>query len=234
MEILDSNTPVEAIIAQTRAAEWKDRWDAVNFIGLEEIEQGMDALIERSLIDENPHPRWRSLWAIATIDPTGEAALDDFLIALDDDDATIAGNAAIALAFFDHDAAREPLIALMTHEDEYRRWEAVFSMRNVPGDGVVDVVVAHLDHATEPDIRVRQESALALGGLGDASTVVGPLVQALGSDPSPQVRWRAALSLKRLGDASILEDLREALDSEEDSQVVEQINETIEALESSF
>jgi HEAT repeat protein len=118
----------------------------------------------------------------------------------------------------------------MTHEDEYRRWEAVFSMRNVPGEGVVDVIVAHMDHETEPDIRVRQESALALGELGDASTV-GPLVEALGSDPSPQVRWRAALSLKRLGYASILEDLREALDSEEDSQVVEQITETIESLE---
>ena len=191
----------------------------------------MDALIERSLIDDNPHPRWRSLWAIATIDPTGEAAFEDFLFALDDEDATVAGNAAIALAFFDFDEAREPLIAMMSHDDDYRRWEAVFSMRNVPGDGVVDVVVAHMDPQNESDIRVRQESALVLGDLGDASTL-GLLIEAVRSDPSSQVRWRAALALKRLGDASIIADLREALDSEEDPQTLEQIAETIEALES--
>ena len=62
-----SLTTIE-LVAATRHPVWKVRWDAVNELGLRKDPDGIAALAERALHDDNSHPRMRSLWAISAID----------------------------------------------------------------------------------------------------------------------------------------------------------------------
>jgi len=50
------------------------------------------------LYDDNPHPRWRSLWALSAID--SEETFPPLRTALEDPDQVVVRNAAVALAFF--------------------------------------------------------------------------------------------------------------------------------------
>ena len=45
------------LVAATRHPVWKVRWDAVNELGLREDPDGIAALAERALYDDNSHPR---------------------------------------------------------------------------------------------------------------------------------------------------------------------------------
>jgi len=89
---------LEALIDATRHQGWKVRWDAVNELGVRGDARGTAALAERALRDENPHPRWRSLWALSSIDPDAGEAIPLFLVALEDSDPIVVRNAAVAVA----------------------------------------------------------------------------------------------------------------------------------------
>src|SRR5690606_2681137 len=62
-----------ALADQTRNEDWRTRWDAVNGRGgmREAALPALGALVERALADEDPHPRWRALWAIGQVDADG-------------------------------------------------------------------------------------------------------------------------------------------------------------------
>ena len=206
---------------------WKVRWDAVNELGLRQDPDGIPALVERALHDDNSHPRWRSLWAISTIDRQATEAIPEFISALEDTDPVVVRNAAIALAFFHHEGAGPELLNALEDPDSFRCWEAVFSLSNVGGEEVIAALLPRLDESVEPDTRVRSEVALALGRIGGPE-LVPALLGTLKNDPEPGVRLRAVISLGRIGGPAALEGLRAALAIEEDATVRDALQNAID------
>lgn len=220
---------IDALIAATEHPDWQVRWDAVNELGDLKDVRAVPALAKRALVDDNPHPRWRALWALSAVEADGKTAIPLFIAALEDRDPIIVRNAAVALAFFNRQEAKPELIRGLIDPDDFRRWEAVFSLRTIGDQQVAELLHSMLLHANERDVQVRGEVALALGKLGGPSSV-DALLAALKGDPSPQVRWRSALSLAQRNDASIVPALEDALAAEADPQVRQTIQEALTRL----
>jgi len=220
---------LEDLLKATRDPDWKTRWDAVNALGNMGDPRAIPVLVERALYDDNSHPRWRSLWALSAVGIEGSEAVPLLLAALETEDPVVRRNAAVALAFFSQPEAIPELLAGLGDPDEFRRWEAVFSLRDIGDAEVAGALAVLLDETTEPADRVRGEAALTLGRIG-GDEVVPALLNAVQNDRSPQVRWRAASALSRLGDASLVTQLEQALTAEEDPQVREFIEDAIDQL----
>jgi HEAT repeat protein len=215
------------LVAATRHPVWKVRWDAVNELGLREDPDGIAALAERALHDDNSHPRWRSLWAISAIDRQATDAIPEFISALEDTDPAVVRNAAVALAFFQREEAGPELLKGLEDPDSFRRWEAVFSLSNVGGGEVIAALLTRLDESVEPNTRVRSEVALTLGRIGGPE-LVPALLGTLKNDSEPGVRMRAVLSLGRIGGPAALEGLRAALAIEKDATVRDALKNAID------
>ena len=224
-----SNLNIDDLIQATEDPDWRARWDAVTAIGNLKEPKRIPALVKRALYDDNPHPRWRSLWALSAVDREGSEAIPLLLPALESADLVVVRNAAVALAFFDCPEAISELLEGLKDTDEFRRWEAVFSLRNIGDSEVAKALIRLLDETIEPAQRVRGEAALTLGRIGGGE-VTPALLNALQNDTSPQVRWRSALALSRLGDASLVSQLEQALTTEQDPQVREFIEDAIASI----
>ena len=220
---------VDELISLTEHSDWTVRWDAVNQLGVMKAPEALPALAQRALYDDNTHPQWRSLWAISAIDPTGGETVPIFVEAALSNDLRLVHYAGIALAFFDRPEGEPALIASLGSTESFRRWEAVFSLRNVASQAGIEAIIPLLDTNVESDTGVRGEVALTLGNVG-GEQAVPVLMATLRSDPSAEVRWRAALGLSVAGDASLLSELEVALADEQDDQVRETIQQTIDAL----
>ena len=110
-----------------------------------------------------------------------------------------------------------------------RRWDAVFSLREI-GDGDTALsILPLLDPSLELDDGVRSETALTLAAIGGPAAIP-PLLDTLRNDPSPEVRWRAALGLSSAGSPELVDELKEVLATEEDPDVREGIESAIESL----
>ncbi len=175
---------IDSLIAQTRAPAWKDRWDAVIELEKRKDMRAIPALAERALTDDNPHPRWRSRWALGSVDRSATTVKPLLLAGLDDPDAVVVRNAAVALSFLGFEEARPELLNGLGDPDDCRRWEAVFCIKWTPGPEVVSALVRMVDPANEPAERVRSEAALSLGRIGSEVSVT-PLLTALDTDPQP-------------------------------------------------
>jgi HEAT repeat protein len=139
-------------------------------------------------------------------------------------------NAAVTLAFFGQPAARPELSRGLHDSDAYRRWDAVFSLKNVGDPSVAEALIPLLDVTVESAVRVRQETALTLGSIGGDKARDALLVALRREDISFQVRWRAAPALEHIGDSSVVGELRQALSFEKDPQVLEFIQKAIDQL----
>ena len=221
---------VDALIKATEDPDWRVRWDAINALGNLKDPRAVPALVKRALLDDNSHPRWRSLWALSLVDREGSEAIPLLLTGLKDPDPLVVRNAAVALAGFRQPEARPELIRGLNDPDSFRRWEAVFSLKSIGDAEVARALISILNEEAEPVVRVRQEAALTLGRIG-GEEVAPALLTALQDDSSPQVRWRAAAALSKLGDASVVGELEQALSTEEDLQVRENIEGAIARLQ---
>jgi len=226
---LSSEPTVEDLIKATRDPIWKVRWDAVNALGNLKDPRGIPALVERAVSDDNPHPRWRSLWALKAIDREGLNTIPLLHPGLQSSDAIEVRNAAVALAFFAQPEGRSELLEGLSDADSFRRWEASFILREIGNAEVAQALLLLLDETVEPEKRVRGQAVLTFGTIG-GNEAVSALLDVLQDDSSPQVRWRAALALSRLGDASLVERLEQAVTAEKNPQVRESIDEAIEKL----
>lgn len=212
------------------------RWEAVNALGaIAHQDPGsaaaaIPAIAVVALTDGNPHPRWRSLYALACFPrDLGEAEVVPLLLAgLEDPDPHHQWYAAVALAYFAQDVAVPLLHEGLDRDDAYERWEAVYCLGFVHDAASVALLAGLVVDVEGQEVRIRQEAALVLGRVGDVAALPA-LVEALG-DPEAAVRWRAASSLARLGDASILPALEAALAREVDAFAVEQIGSAIDQL----
>ena len=221
---------IEELIKATEDPIWKVRWDAVNALGELQDSRGIPALVQRALHDDNPHPRWRSLWALKAVNSQGLQVVPALRSGLHDPDPVVVRNAAIALAFFAQPEARPELLNGLKDPDPFARWEAVFILREVINSEVAMALIPLLDEETESETRVRQQVALTLGSFG-GDEAISALLSALRKDPSSEVRWRAALALSRVADPSVVAELEQALPSEEDPRVRKFIEDTITKLQ---
>ncbi len=227
----DLDDPVGHWIAQTRADRWPDRWDAVNELGLAGDARGIAALAYVALHDDNPHPRWRSLWALGNIGD-GASQARPLLVeppATPEASDRLRYNAAVALAFFGDSAGVALLQDALEHEDSFQRWEAVYSLGILRDSGSVTMLAPRLDHQSESSVRIRGETALVLGRIA-ASDAAAQLLRALSGDPAHGVRWRAAMALMSVGSAEHEPELRKRLGEEDHPEVREWIEKAIDAI----
>ena len=215
------------LIQNTEDPDWAVRWDAVNALGNLKDRRSIPALVRRAVYDDNTHPRWRSLWALRAVDPTGSETIPSLRTALEDSDPEAVRNAAVGLAFFGQPEARGELLKGLNDYDTYRRWEAIFSLRKIGNPEVAEALIPLLNRGKEPEVRIRSEIALTLGYMR-SQEAIWPLLNALSGDPSPQVRWRAALTLSRVGNSFLIqEQLEQNLATEQDPKVIEHIKDAL-------
>lgn len=185
---------VPALLGSFEHPEFVVRWELVNHFGLRPDARAVPLLVERAVEDENPHVRWRALWALAAQPETRSARETLHARMADPGDRVAAWNAAVGLSMLGDERCRPALHAGLRDPDGWRRWEAVHALGRVGDASSVPHVAALLQ---DESVRHRREAALVLGRLGGpqaAAALRGAL-----ADESPEVRWRAALSLGRIG-----------------------------------
>lgn len=204
---------VGELIKATEDPDWSVRWDAVNALADLKDSRAVAALVERALRDDNSHPRWRSIWALYSIDREGPEAVPLLISALQDPDPVVVRNAAVALAFFSRPEARPELLRGLKDPDNFRKWEAVFSLGEVGSPEAVAALKPMLDGANEPAEDVRAEVVLTLGRIG-GQEMIPHLLNTLRTDRAKAIRMRVALALSGLADASVVGELEQALSTE--------------------
>jgi HEAT repeat protein len=219
---------VPVLLVHLEDPYWKDRWDAVNLLGIIADQRATDPLIDRVLFDPNPHVRWRALWALSALRDPG--VQDKFWAELQDrEDTTARWNAVVGLAFF-ADTRSLPLLEQgLSREDSWQRWEAIYNLRRIHGDKTSGLLVPMLE--TESEERMRREVVMTLVHIGDAPATAA-LVGLL-DDAAPEIRWRAVMGLSRNqaeGARELLETRRAA---ETDERVLEEIDKALAKLDSS-
>lgn len=230
----DYDRRIDGLIEATEDPVWKVRWDAVNELGKIKDQRAIPSLLKRALYDENPHPRWRSLWALKSVDPTGEQTIPLLKTDLHESKNSVAvKNAAVALSFYGCPESRLELMRALRDPDEYRRWEAVFCLKEVGNSEAATALIPLLNHENESSLKVRQEAVWTLGYIGEKEAAE-VLLHLLKTDQSPQIRWRAAAALSRIGDGSHAIELEKILAMEEDEHVKTSLSRTIKTLNISF
>lgn len=198
------------------------RWEIVNLLGSVAAPEGIDALIERIAADEDPHVRWRSMWAIRRIE---DATIADRLAQRCDEPSWQGWNACVGLSLFEDRRALPRLVEGLGSSNAWERWEAVDSLGRV-FDGSTSAELARgLQDASE---RVRQETVLSLAQIGDAKAL-DLLLEGL-DDPASAVRWRAAMGLSRRANTAQLEDLESHLAQETDATARKYLQKAIQRL----
>ena len=227
---------VPALIEATRDDDDWIRWEAVNALGAiaftdpEPVIPAIPVLVERALTDANPHPRWRSLWALAVFpDKVVQAQVIPRLReGLKSQAPDIVWNATVALAYFRQPEAADLLNLGIHAPDGFRQWEAVYCLGMVHNAQSVSLLIEVVTALDRYQSRLRQEAANTLGKIGDPQAIPA-LVTAL-ADPEPGVRWRAAAALAKCGDPSVVTVIEAALAVEEDPFARKQMREAIERL----
>ena len=214
---------VPPLILATESDDASLRWEAVNLLGILGDLRATDAVLHLAMTDPDVHVRWRANWAITRLDDG--TVVPHLIVALEDEDRTVAWNAAVTLSLF---GAVEGVALL--HEglkaDGWRQWEAVNALGRVWNDETGSKLIALLQRGSED---VRKEAALSLGRIGGAG-VLAALLEALSDDPSFEIRWRAAMMIGHIGDQETVTLLMEIRMKEAHPFVIEQIDEAIEAL----
>lgn len=183
---------VPVLLNHLEDSYWKDRWDAVNMLGIISDNRATDPLVERVLTDPNPHVRWRSLWALSTLDE--HEIPGKFWSALENrTDKTVKWNAVVGLAFFAETRCLPYLERGLNRDDSWERWEAIYSLRRIHGEETSSLLVPMLE--TETEERMRREVVMTLIHIDDA--FANATLADLLDDASPEIRWRAAMGMSR-------------------------------------
>jgi len=201
------------------------RWEAVNLLGALGDLRATGAVLQVALGDPDVHARWRANWAVTCLDDG--TVVPRLIAALDEQDPTVAWNAAVTLTLFGRSEA-VPLLHQGLNVDGWQQWEAVNALGRAWKDDTASKLIRILQEGSED---VRKEATLSLGHIG-GDIALDALLTALQSDPSPEVRWRAAMMIGRIGDEETAELLMEIRAAQVHPLVIEHIDEAIEALTS--
>jgi HEAT repeat protein len=229
---------VPALIEATRDETGFIRWEAVNAVGIiahddsQSVLVAIPALVHVAFTDENPHPRWRSLWALLRFpdDVAAQQIVPLLRTGLEDPNDPLRWHAAVALANFRRFEVAPLLNEGTTRTDSFERWEAVWCLSVVHDENSVTALAQVVLDVEGTRTNVRQEAALTLGKIGDPAALPA-LACALGDDPEPGVRSRAAQALEKIEAAAALPELLAAVEREQDSFAREQIEAIIARLQ---
>jgi HEAT repeat protein len=199
------------------------RWEVVNILGYLEDERALLPLVDRAVLDPNPHVRWRALWALAVLN-RDDVITAEFVRRMEIPSER--WNAAVGLSMFGHPQAIGTLLEGIHSEDSWIRFEAIYGLGRSFDEHTSAALIPLLAH---PEVKTRQELVMTLGRIGDETAVEG-LITALG-DTEPRVRWRAAMGLRLAGDPQSVDALTELLESETDATVVEHAQEALNKLQ---
>ncbi|MCK4355944.1 HEAT repeat domain-containing protein, partial [Candidatus Bipolaricaulota bacterium] len=184
---------VPSLITATELDNAILRWEVVNLLGMLGDLRATDAVLRVAMTDSDVHARWRANWAITRLDDG--TVVPRLIAALEDEDRTVAWNAAVALSMFGVTEA-VPLLHQGLDATGWRQWEAVNALGRAWNAETPSKLISVLEGGSED---VRKEAALSLGRIGGAGALAA-LLEALSSDPSFEVRWRAAMMIGHIGD----------------------------------
>jgi HEAT repeat protein len=214
---------VPPLILATESENALLRWEAVNLLGTLGDLRATDAVLHVAMTDSEVHARWRANWAITNLDDG--TVVPRLIAGLDDEDPTVAWNAAVTLSLFGTVEA-VPFLHQGLDATDWRQWEAVNALGRVWNDETAPKLIVVLQEGPED---VRKEAALSLGRIGGEGALAA-LLEALSDDPSFEVRWRAAMMIGHIGDKETVTLLIEIRMKEAHPFVIEHINDAIEAL----
>lgn len=229
---------VPTLIDATRDEANVIRWEAVNALGMiaekytDAVLPAVPALVERVLIDWDPHVRWRSLWALSVFpkEVTETQIVPGLGQGLENDDPRIVWNAVVGRAFLKQSDVAPLLNQGVLENEGFAQWEAVFCLRMVHDDESILLLAELIVDIETSEERLRQEAAMTLGQIGDPRAI--PALVAALRDPEAHVRWRAAAALAKLGARDAVPDIEAALAREQDEWAIEQMQAAIEQLKS--
>jgi len=182
-------------------------------------------LIEQVLKAENPHVRWRSIWAISQLNDDERITLE-LLKALRDRDERIKWNAAVALSNMDRKEAVPILKEGLKAHSDWIQWEAVNALGRVYDETIVGELLSLLKSSSDKGLR--QETILSLGRIGDRKAMPA-IVESL-ADKSPDIRCRAALALGMMADQQSVPILEEHLKVEKDPITKEYMEDALKSI----
>jgi len=216
---------VPVLIEALEEKKFGIRWGAVNVLGYIKDKRAVPFLVQRVLTDTDNHVRWRSIWALNSIDD--DRAVTKLREVLKGQDKRTRWNAAVALSTMNDNEAVPVLLTGLQDQSSWVRWEAVNALGRVHDEKTVTALLPLL---ADPSARIRQETVLSLGEIGGPKATAA-LVNAL-SDKSPGVRWRAAMGLSRLGQKSAVSTIEEAWKRETNQLAKKEFKDALEKLKS--
>jgi HEAT repeat protein len=227
---------VPTLIDATRDEANVIRWEAVDALGTiaekytDAVLPAVPALVERVLIDWDPHVRWRSLWALSVFpEEVGQTQIFPGLRqGLENDDPRIVWNAVVGRAFLKQPDVAPLLNQGVLENEGFAQWEAVFCLRIVHDDESILLLAELIVDVETSEKRLRQEAAMTLGQIGDPRAI--PALVAALRDPEAHVRWRAAVALASLEAVEALEAIEAALEKETHDFAIKQMHAAIERL----
>lgn len=202
------------------------RWEVVNLLGYIKDPRAMPLLLERAIHDPELHPRWRSIWALSSVDDG--SAVRRLRAQLTRSRGRRRRNAAVALSLFDDPAAVPVLRRGLDSEDTWTRWESASCLVGYRDRGVAQDVLRL--YRRERDPAVRREMVRAVAGADDPA--VYRFIARRLSDPDPDVRTAAADAMTRTGDVQrARRALRTQLQHERTRCVAKALREALAALD---
>jgi len=216
-------TPV--LVTRTRDAEFNVRWEMANIQGDVQDPRMIPAIVESVLVDDNPHVRWRALWALKTY-PDYRLTIALLVRALGSNDEDRRWNAAAGLSMFEEPACIPALHAGLSSPDRGRRWEAINSLGRMHDASSAKALGPTLLKSRED--RERGEAALSLMKIGGPDAI-DLLMQAV-DDPEPGVRARVVGALANLKATEARPVLLALRRTEKDKLVIERLDRALDAI----
>jgi len=165
------------------------RWQIVNLLGYTRDPRALGLLAHRGIHDPELHPRWRSIWALTSVDDGSAARI--LRAQVTRNSGLRRRHAAVALSLFRDPAAVPVLCEGLRAEDPWIRWESASCLVGYADPAAARRIVRVYPH--ERDASVRRELVRAVSGVKDPAVLKFLRRRLAGADP--QVRSAAAHAL---------------------------------------
>jgi HEAT repeat protein len=170
-------------------AEEHARWEIVNALGYIRDDRAIPFLVRYGTQDPEIHPRWRSIWALTSVDDG--SARGALLKVLRISSGTRKRNAAVALSIFGDHSAVPVLRSGLKSSVPWERWESASCLAGLVDQRTALEIIRV--YSTEKDEGVRKEFVRALSGV--CKPYVVRFLKRRMSEPDPVLRIVAVSSL---------------------------------------
>jgi HEAT repeat protein len=160
--------------------------------------KSLKVLLHVAVHDPYLHSRWKSIWALSSMNRDQViSALKQTMATTTPDQTGAKWNASVALAAFEHEDALAYLHDQLKHsEDEWKLWEGIHSLSRVNNKESLQVVYPFVTH---PNAKIAAEAVLTMSKLKHVSKqYLTKVLKAAQMNAKPEVSERAKQSLDRL------------------------------------